>query len=154
MLNLKSTQEPIHKDRAVSIHNKLYDANSLSNIIIHYYNKDELATIPHNNEPFTEEMLRNIYDKSNPKSEIIIELIKILIFSYSKETQKKLLSLDIEFINFEFLDIDFLINKYQILLNNDVTEEIIKKEVKNDYFTSYKAKELEITNPVLAKLGN
>jgi hypothetical protein len=28
------------------------------------------------------------------------------------------------------------------------------KEVKNDYFTSYKAKELEITNPVLAKLGN
>ena len=64
MLNLKSTQEPIHKDRAVSIHNKLYDANSLSNIIIHYYNKDELATIPHNNEPFTEEMLRNIYDKS------------------------------------------------------------------------------------------
>jgi hypothetical protein len=28
------------------------------------------------------------------------------------------------------------------------------KEVKSDYFTSYKAKELEITNPVLAKLGN
>lgn len=28
------------------------------------------------------------------------------------------------------------------------------KEVKSDYFTAYKAKELEITNPVLAKLGN
>jgi DNA-binding protein Fis len=28
------------------------------------------------------------------------------------------------------------------------------KDVKNDYFTAYKAKELEIINPVLAKLGN
>ena len=28
------------------------------------------------------------------------------------------------------------------------------KEVKDDYLTAYKAKELEITNPVLAKLGN
>ena len=129
------TQEPIHKDRAVSIHNKIYDANNLSETIIHSYNNNELATIPHNNEPFTEEMLQNIYDKSDPKSEIIIELIKLLKFNCSKEIQKKLLSLDIEFLNFEFLDIDFLINKYKFLSNDDVlfTEEIIKKEVKNDY---------------------
>ena len=127
------TYKPIHKDRAIIIYNKLYDANSLSETIIHYYNKNELATIPPNKDDFTEEMLRNIYDKSDPKSEIIIELIKILKFNCSKEIQKKLLSLDIEFLNFEFLDIDLLTNKYNFLLKNDITDEIIKKEVQNDY---------------------
>ena len=87
------TYEPIDKDRAVSIHKQVYDANSLSAIIIYYYMRHVIATIPHNREPFTKEMLLHIYDKSNPKSEIIIELIKLLKFP--KETQTILLSLKI-----------------------------------------------------------
>ena len=55
------TFEPIHKDRAILIHKQLYDANSLSKYIESNIN----ATIPHNRKPFTQEMLQDIYNKSN-----------------------------------------------------------------------------------------
>ena len=55
------TFEPIHKDRAILIHKQLYDAKSLYKYIKSNIN----ASIPHNREPFTEEMLLDIYNKSN-----------------------------------------------------------------------------------------
>jgi hypothetical protein len=39
------TYEPIHKDKAVSIHKQVYDANSLSETIIYSYIRNEIATI-------------------------------------------------------------------------------------------------------------
>ena len=50
------TYEPIHKDRIVSIHKQLYDANSLSTSIIYSYMQNEIAIIPHNREPFTKRL--------------------------------------------------------------------------------------------------
>ena len=55
------TYEPIHKDRAILINKQLYDAKSLYKYIESNIN----ATIPHNREPFTQEMLQDIYNKSN-----------------------------------------------------------------------------------------
>ena len=55
------TYEPIHKDRAILIHKQLYDAKSLYKYIESNIN----ATIPHNRESFTQEMLQDIYIKSN-----------------------------------------------------------------------------------------
>ena len=55
------TYEPIHKDRAILIHKQLYDAKSLYK----YIESNRNATIPHNREPFTQEMLQDIYNKSN-----------------------------------------------------------------------------------------
>ena len=88
------THEPIHIERAVYIHKQVYDANSLLESIVYSYKKNEIATIPHNRELYTKEMLLNIYYKSDPKSEIIIEIIKLLKFP--KETQTILLSLSPE----------------------------------------------------------
>ena len=88
------THEPIHIERAIYIHKQVYDANSLLESIVYSYKHNEIATIPHNREPYTKEMLLNIYYKSDPKSEIIIEIIKLLKFP--KETQIILLSLSPE----------------------------------------------------------
>ena len=55
------TFESIHKDRAILIHKQLYDAKSLYKYIESNIN----ATIPHNRKPFTQEMLLDIYIKSN-----------------------------------------------------------------------------------------
>ena len=55
------TFEPIHKDRAILINKQLYDAKSLYK----YIESNRNATIPHNREPFTQEMLQDIYNKSN-----------------------------------------------------------------------------------------
>ena len=135
------TYEPIHKDRAILIHKQLYDANSLSKYIESNIN----ATIPHNRESFSEEMLRDIYDKSTcSKSEIIIELIILLKFSCSKKIQKIILSLEPKqrkillgfpdykikiLMKLSFINIDYLLTKYNYLLNTNITEEIIKEAV-------------------------
>ena len=141
------TYEPIHKDRAVLIHKQLYDANSLSK----YIESDINATIPHNREPFTVEMLRDIYDKSScSKSDIIIELIILLKFSCSKKIQKIILSLELEqrkillgfpdykikiLMKLSFINIDYLLTKYNYLLNTNITEEIIKEAVQEYYIS-------------------
>jgi len=136
------THEPIHIERAVYIHKQVYDANSLLESIVYSYKHNEIPTIPHNRESYTKEMLLNIYYKSDPKSEIIIEIIKLLKFP--KETQTILLSLSPEkrkiilcykynkikiLINLSSPNIEFLLLKYDYLLNDDIflTDDIIKK---------------------------
>jgi hypothetical protein len=88
------THEPIHVERAVYIHKQVYDANSLLESIVFSYKHNEIATIPHNREPYTKEMLLNIYYKSDPKSEIIIEIIRntnnFIIFK-SRKTQNNIM---------------------------------------------------------------
>jgi hypothetical protein len=85
------TLETIHKDSiyAVSIYKQLYCANSLIDSIIYSYKENKIPTIPHNREPFTEEILQNIYNKSDEehKSEIIIGLMKIIKFPIKIQKQ-------------------------------------------------------------------
>ena len=106
------TLEPIYKNSiyAVSIHKQLYCANSLIDLIIYYYNQNIIPTIPHNREPFTEEILQNIYNKSDDehKSEIIIKLMKIIKFPIKIQKQ-----------------IVCLTNKQQTIIYNCLDQEII-----------------------------
>ena len=106
------TLEPINKNSiyAVSIHKQLYCANSLIDLIIYYYNQNIIPTIPHNREPFTEEILQNIYNKSDDehKSEIIIKLMKIIKFPIKIQKQ-----------------IVCLTNKQQTIIYNCLDQEII-----------------------------
>ena len=44
------TYEPIHKDKAVTIHKQVYDANSLSASIIYYYMQHEMEAIQNNKQ--------------------------------------------------------------------------------------------------------
>ena len=94
------TLEPIYKDsiNAVSIYKQLYCANSLIDSIIYSYKENIIPTIPHNREPFTYKMLQNIYNKSDDehKSEIIIELMKIINFPI--KIQKQILCLEPEYL--------------------------------------------------------
>jgi hypothetical protein len=155
------TYEPIHKDRAVLIHKQLYDANSLSK----YIESDINATIPHNREPFTEKMLRDIYNKSScSKSDIIIELIILLKFSCSKEIQKIILSLEHEqrkillgfpdykikiLMRLSLINIDYLLTKYNYLLNTNITEEIIKEAVQEYYISLLLVPEDKMTEEII-----
>ena len=106
------TLETIHKDSiyAVSIYKQLYCANSLIDSIIYSYKENKIPTIPHNREPFTEEILQNIYNKSDEehKSEIIIGLMKIIKFPI--KIQKQILCLT---------------NKQQKIIFNCLDQEII-----------------------------
>jgi hypothetical protein len=106
------TLEPIYKDsiHAVSIHKQLYYVNSLIDSIIYSYKENIISTIPHNREPFTKEILQNIYNKSDDehKSEIIIKLIKIIKFPI--KIQKQILCLT---------------NKQQKIIFNCLDQEII-----------------------------
>jgi hypothetical protein len=102
------TLEPIYKNsiNAVSIHKQLYYANSLIDSIIYSYKEKIIPTIPHNREPYTEEILQNIYKKH--KSEIIIDLIKIIKFPI--KIQKQILCLT---------------NKQQKIIFNSLDQEIV-----------------------------
>ena len=106
------TLEPIYKNSiyAVSIHKQLYCANSLIDSIIYYYKENIIPTIPHNREPYTEEILQNIYNKSDDehKSEIIIKLMKIIKFPINIQKQIVCLS-----------------NKQQTIIYNCLDKEII-----------------------------
>jgi hypothetical protein len=103
------TLEPIYKNsiNAVTIHKQLYYANSLIDSIIYYYKENK---IPHNREPYTEEILQNIYNKSDKehKSEIIIKLMKIIKFPIKIQKQ-----------------IVCLTNKQQKIILNCLDQEII-----------------------------
>jgi hypothetical protein len=157
------THEPIPKDRAITIHKQLYDANSLSK----YIESNKLfATIPHNREPFTEQMLRDIYDKSTcSKSDIIIELIILLKFSCPKGTQKIILSLEPEqrkillgFLDYKIkilmklslININYLLKNYCYLLSTNITEEIIKEAVKKNYISLLLIPEDKMTDEICA----
>ena len=106
------TLEPIYKNSiyAVSIHKQLYCANSLIDSIIYSYKENIIPTIPHNREPYTEEILQNIYNKSDDehKSEIIIKLMKIIKFPINIQKQIVCLS-----------------NKQQTIIYNCLDKEII-----------------------------
>ena len=109
------TLEPIYKNSiyAVSIHKQLYCANCLIDSIIYSYKENIIPTIPHNREPYTEEILQNIYNKSDEehKSEIIIQLMKIIKFPIKIQKQ-----------------IVCLTNKQQKIIFNCLDQEIISDE--------------------------
>ena len=87
------TYKPIHKDRAIIINNKLYDANSLSETIIHYYNKNELATIPPNKDDFTEEL--KLSTESSTKASVNSKISDITNRISTKTTNIALLSKEV-----------------------------------------------------------
>jgi hypothetical protein len=61
---------PLNKSLLIYINKQAYNKNSLIKYIEHLYNEKILATIPHNRQPFTEEILEEI--NNNSKSEILI----------------------------------------------------------------------------------
>jgi hypothetical protein len=136
----------IHK--YIIIQGKVYNVKSLLNYILYEFNKEkQIPRIPHNiREPITEEILQNINNKISNKSEIIIEIINLLKFP--KKTQEYLLALEEEqrkiILDFEDYkikiliklsedDVDLLFKQYHYLLNNDISEEVIKDAVKKCY---------------------
>jgi hypothetical protein len=144
------SHEPIHTDKSICIDKQVYNIESLYNYIKYYYNNNVLATIPHNREPFTEDILQNINSKLNEtycsetycsyKSEIIIELIKLSKFS--KKTQEYLLYLEYE-------QRKSILKKYDHLLNNDISEEIIKDAIKYNYISLLFVPIDKMTNDVI-----
>jgi hypothetical protein len=114
------TLEPIYKNsiHAVSIHKQLYCANSLIDSIIYSYKENIISTIPHNREPYTEEILQNIYNKSDDehKSEIIIKLIKIIKFPIKIQKQIVCLTNKQQKIIFNCLDQEIISDKQIITI--------------------------------------
>jgi len=114
------TLEPIYKDsiNAVSIYKQLYCANSLIDSIIYSYKKNIIPTIPHNREPYTEEILQNIYNKSDDehKSEIIIDLMKIIKFPMKIQKQIVCLTNKQQKIIFNCLDQEIITDKQLITI--------------------------------------
>jgi len=109
------TLEPIYKNSiyAVSIHKQLYCANSLIDSIIYSYKENKIPTIPHNREPYTEEILQNIYNKSDKehKSKIIIDLMKIIKFPIKIQKQIVCLTNKQQKIIFNCLDQEIITDK-------------------------------------------
>jgi hypothetical protein len=114
------TLEPIYKNSiyAVSIHKQLYCANSLIDSIIYSYKENIIPTIPHNREPYTEEILQNIYNKSDEehKSEIIIRLMKIINFPIKIQKQIVCLTNKQQKIIFNCLDQKIITDKQIITI--------------------------------------
>jgi hypothetical protein len=110
------TLEPIYKNsiNAISIHKQLYYVNSLIDLIIFSYKEKKIPTIPHNREPFTEEILKNIYKKH--KSEIIIQLIKIIKFPIKIQKQIVCLTNKQQKIIFNCLDQEIISDKQLITI--------------------------------------
>jgi hypothetical protein len=138
--------EPIHKNKSIFIHTKFYDVESLYDHIVYDYNNNILATIPHNRQSFTEQILQEINNKLNNESEIIIEIINLLKFPKKTheyilflEKDKRTIILGFEDYKINILillsedDINDLFNNYDYLLSSNVSEEDIKKAVSKNY---------------------
>ena len=121
-------KEFIHKDNAIYIDTQIYDANSLAESIIYYYNKNELTSIPHNRQPFTKEIYESIAihlsgdDKLiNKKREIINEIQNLI--QLKTDIQKNILDLKPEQRKIFLSDEKFKIFK---TFNNNTKEKLIE----------------------------
>lgn len=142
---------PVHIDKNIFIDKQLYDVENLYNYIKYKFIKDkEIARIPHNRKPFTEEILENINNRSNivdcsKKTEIIAEIIKLLKFP--KQTQDCLLALKDEErkiiledykinIILKLLEKDTdsiidLVSEFYYLFNTNISDKVIINTIKS-----------------------